>query len=65
MRKLLLAALAMALALPAFAELQNVTVGGEIRIRANYYSGLFATPTGAEVRWPGIVRSISLRATAC
>ena len=32
------AALTVAMAVPAFAELQNVEVGGSIRIRANYYS---------------------------
>jgi hypothetical protein len=55
MRKFFLAALAVAVALPAFAELQNVTVSGSIRIRANYYTGLFATPTGVETRWPGFL----------
>lgn len=34
----LLAALTAALAVPAFAELQNVEVGGAIRIRGNWYS---------------------------
>lgn len=39
MRKAVMIGLCAALlvtALPAFAELQNVQVGGEIRIRANY-----------------------------
>jgi len=36
---------------PAFAELQNVEVGGEIRLRGNYISDcLTAAP---QVRWPG------------
>ena len=34
----LLAACIVAMAVPAFAELQNVEVGGSIRIRGNYYS---------------------------
>ncbi|HOT50183.1 MAG TPA: alginate export family protein, partial [Candidatus Hydrogenedentes bacterium] len=34
---LLLVAVTVALAVPAFAELQNVVVGGEIRIRGNWY----------------------------
>jgi hypothetical protein len=55
MRKGLLTVLAMAVAIPAFAELQNVTIDGSIRIRANFYSGLFVTPTGTEVRWPGFL----------
>lgn len=55
MRKLLLSMLALTLATSAFAELQNVTVGGSIRIRANFYTGMAATPTGVETRWPGFL----------
>jgi hypothetical protein len=43
----------LAVATPALAELQTVQVGGEIRIRANYYSGVVESPTGAGLRWPG------------
>ncbi len=52
MRKALLVfAAAMLVAVPAMAELQNVIVGGEVRIRANYYMSTFGdTP---EIRWPG------------
>jgi len=62
---LLLAAITVAVAMPAFAELQTVQVGGQLRIRGNWYSGTFAsrgdfggvaaavTPTGfAGLRWP-------------
>jgi len=49
-----IAALVVLAAVPAFAELQNVTVGGEVRIRADYYSNTVASPTGAAVRWPGV-----------
>ncbi|MCX5757375.1 MAG: hypothetical protein NTU83_02475 [Candidatus Hydrogenedentes bacterium] len=35
---LLIVAATVALAVPAFAELQNVVVGGEIRIRTNWFS---------------------------
>ena len=34
----ILAASIVAIAVPAFAELQNVEVGGSLRIRGNYYS---------------------------
>lgn len=63
----LIAAVLMAATLPAYAELQTVTVGGEIRIRANYYDSLVTTPAGdwvnrtlsrpggAEVRIPGVI----------
>ena len=33
-----MAALLVAFAVPAFAELQNVKVGGKLRIRGSYYS---------------------------
>ena len=36
---------------PAFAYLQNVEVGGSIRIRGNYFQNAF-TDAGPEVRWP-------------
>lgn len=51
MRKLfvILAVLTL-VAVPAMAELQNVTVGGSIQIRANYYMSAFGDT--AEVRWP-------------
>lgn len=50
MRKLLVLALIMCLAVPAMAELQNVIVGGQIQIRANYYMATFAR--APEIRWP-------------
>jgi hypothetical protein len=53
MRKFALAMLAVAVvAVPAMAELQNVQVGGEIRIRANYYSNLAYDGTGTQIVWP-------------
>jgi hypothetical protein len=53
MRKFALAMLAVAVvAVPAMAELQNVQVGGEIRIRANYYSHGAVQETGANIIWP-------------
>ncbi|MDX9973477.1 MAG: alginate export family protein [FCB group bacterium] len=63
MRKLfvILAVLTL-VAVPAMAELQNVTVGGSIQIRANYYMSAFGdTP---EVRWPNRfnVRFLPVRA---
>ncbi len=50
--------LACFVALPAYAELQNIQVGGELRIRGNYWSNTFNSQTqpafaGAGVRWPG------------
>ena len=50
----ILAAVLVAGAMPAVAELQNVIVGGEIRIRGNYYSNTFASPTGRALRWPSL-----------
>jgi len=65
MRKSLMIVLtaAMVLAvLPAMAELQNVQIGGELRIRANYYTNYtfdvadsVATPHplgGTQIIWP-------------
>ena len=49
---LLLAGVLAAGALPASPELQNVQVGGKIRIRGNYYMNTYAGPAAAEVRWP-------------
>jgi len=51
---LLLAAAIAMVALPAIAELQNVQVGGNIRIRGNWYMNYNPEPTGAEIRWPGV-----------
>ena len=53
MRKtwLLLVAALMVVAAPAFAELQNLTVGGAIRIRGNWYSEESIEAVNA-VRWP-------------
>jgi len=61
MRKFVLVLAVLALvAVPAMAELQNVTVGGSIQIRADYYMSAFGSgPVSAvwpyiqpEVRWP-------------
>ena len=55
MRKYLLVVLALAVvatAWPAAAELQNVVVGGSIKIRGNYLMNAFTAPAAAEVRWP-------------
>ena len=38
--------------LPATAELQNVQIGGELRIRGNWYTNYSPSPTGAEIRIP-------------
>ncbi|HPO86092.1 MAG TPA: alginate export family protein, partial [Candidatus Hydrogenedentes bacterium] len=38
----------------AFAELQTVQVGGELRIRANYYMNTFTSPGAARLRWPAL-----------
>jgi hypothetical protein len=51
MRKLLVLALIMMLAVPAMAELQNVLVGGSIQIRADYYNAAFGR--AVQTRWPG------------
>jgi hypothetical protein len=62
MRKALIAlAVAMLVAAPAMAELQNVIVGGQVKIRANYYMSAFGSGPAAaaypgiqpEIRWPG------------
>jgi hypothetical protein len=55
MRKIFVIAIAAALLVgtPAFAGLQNLTIGGSIRIRGNYYSNTVPAPSGVEVRWPG------------
>lgn len=47
---LVLVALAVTVGYSAMAEVQNVTMGAQIRIRANYYSNAY-TP-GFEIRWP-------------
>ncbi|MCP4642772.1 MAG: alginate export family protein [bacterium] len=36
----------------ALAELQTVQVGGEIRIRGNYWMNAFTSPNALETRWP-------------
>src|SRR5690606_32170363 len=53
MRKsvLVLVAALIVVATPAFAELQNLTVGGAIRIRGNWWS-TEAGETVNAVRWP-------------
>jgi len=48
----LLAAAMIVTAAPAFAELQNVQVGGEIQIRYNYIDSAYASPNGFAVAWP-------------
>lgn len=57
MRKTFVLVMAVALlgaALPALAELQNVTVGGEVRIRMNYIRNTISStaPNLVDVRWP-------------
>ncbi|MBN2309526.1 MAG: alginate export family protein [Candidatus Hydrogenedentes bacterium] len=47
MRRLICVALTLALAGAAYAELQNIEVGGELRMRGRYYRNAFATGTGA------------------
>jgi hypothetical protein len=51
---ILLAAAFVATATPALAELQNVMVGGDLRIRGNYYSNTVTSPGGAALRWPAL-----------
>jgi hypothetical protein len=48
--RIALAAVLCATALPAAAELQNVIVGGQIRIRANYYRNAYTTVP--RIMWP-------------
>jgi hypothetical protein len=50
----ILAAVFVLTAGPALAELQNVQVGGEVRVRYNYYSNLYTAPGNAEIRWPAL-----------
>ena len=55
MRKTLTIALAAVLiGGAAYAELQTVQVGGELRIRANYYRNTFTSPGALELRWPAL-----------
>lgn len=49
---LLLAILAVSLCTAAHADLQNVTVGGEVRIRANYATNTLSGPATSQARWP-------------
>ena len=44
----------LATAMPALAELQNIEVGGSVRIRGNYISNVFTAPMPAEPRWVGL-----------
>jgi len=60
MRKTFLVLVAVAIAItaaPALAELQNITVGGEIRIRGNYTNNVFESPNnlGAAGAFPGFL----------
>ncbi len=50
----LVVSLALVLALTglAYGELENVQVGGEIRIRGNYVNGNLVSPGPPEMRWP-------------
>ncbi len=48
----MLAVLAFALAAPAFAELQNVQVGGELRIRYNYIGSNYDSTNGIRPLYP-------------
>lgn len=49
---LIAVALLVVTALPAMAELQNVQVGGAVRIRYNYYSNTFASPGAFQLQIP-------------
>ena len=49
---LILALLVASIAMPVWAELQNVEVGGEVRIRGNYISNWATTSAPVEVRFP-------------
>ncbi len=51
---IVLCLLAAMCALPAHAELQNVRVGGEVRIRTNYATNTLTGPAPVELRWPGV-----------
>jgi len=53
MRKSLMIIALVAIAMPAFAELQNVQIGGELRIRGNWYMNAYAQPNNT-LRWPAI-----------
>jgi hypothetical protein len=59
----LIAALSVLVAVTASAELQNVTVGGAVKIRGNYYSPAFGYYQGGGIypnvryRWRGLVLS--------
>ncbi len=53
MRRLLLTGLCVILAASAYAELQNVEVGGEITIRGRYYRNAFTSGMARETRLPG------------
>lgn len=58
MRKVLFVcavALLAAAMLPAAAELQNVQVTGELRIRGNYVHNTVVSPLPMEVRWPSFL----------
>ncbi len=58
MQKLIItvaATLAVLMAVPAVAELQNVEVGGEIRIRGNYIRNTAVRPGPMEVRAPAVL----------
>ena len=52
---LLVSAVIVAMALPAVAELQDVTIDGSIRIRGNYYMGAMddGSQAGGMIRWNG------------
>ncbi len=52
MRRLLLVALILSFAGSAFAELQNIMVGGELRIRGRYFRNGVTTLIGREQRFP-------------
>ena len=54
---LLLAALVVLSASPAFAELQNVIVGGQVRIRGNYYTNTMTNINRSNLHWPAALLS--------
>ena len=51
---LVLVAALVVVAMPASAEFQNLQIGGELRIRANWYSDLTPEPTGRYTAVPNI-----------
>ena len=62
MRKMMIFCLVFLPLLSAVAELQNVEVGGEIRIRGNYIYGNYNSPSMFALRWPALAGVNTLQA---